>query len=339
MSLDPYKALGVEKNADASTIKSAYRKLARKYHPDVNPGDKAAEDKFKELSEAYDILSDPAKKSEYDNLGRDAFYERGFGGAGYQRPDFSQGGFSFEDIFGDLFGGGQRTSSGRRGGGSSFGAGFGGRSMARRGEDTNLKLTISFKEAALGTDAALELGLPSTCPKCQGQGIVANGGGVKTCPGCGGRGQVKHLENLKVKIPVGIKDGQKVRLKGKGSPGTGGGQPGDLMVEVTIRPDSVFTRKDQDLMCDLSVNLYDALLGGSAEVPTLTGRASLKIPAATQNGTKMRLKGQGLPATKKEAAGDLYITIRVVLPTVLSDEAKSLIAQLAEAAPLDSKAK
>jgi len=331
--------LGVEKNADASAIKSAYRKLARKFHPDVNPGDKAAEDKFKEISEAYDILSDPTKKDEFDNLGREAFYERGFGGTGYQRPDFSGGGFSFEDIFGDLFGGGGQKVSGRSGGATfSFGRGFGGGAPTpRRGDDINLKLAISLREAAEGTEAKLELGIPRTCTQCQGQGVVASGGGVRNCPSCGGRGQVNQLENLKAKIPAGIKNGQKVRLKGKGAPGDNGGPAGDLLVEVTVRPDPVFTRQDRDLSADLPVGLYDLMLGGTVEVPTLMGRASLKVPAGTQNGTKMRLKGQGMPATKKDAAGDLYVTIKVVLPGKLSAEAKKIVANLAEAAPLEAQ--
>lgn len=332
MSLDPYKVLGVEKNADASAIKSAYRKLARKYHPDVNPDDKVAEDKFKEISEAYDILSDPAKKDEYDNLGREAFYERGFGGTGYQRPDFSQGGFSFEDIFGDLFGGGAKRGSGRNG--FSFDRRFGGQPAPKKGGDLNSKLTISLREAAVGTEAKLEFGVPQTCPQCQGQGIVSSGGGVRNCPQCGGRGHVNRLESLKAKIPAGIKDGQKVRLKGKGSPGEQGGPAGDLLIQVTISPDPVFTRKDRDLYADLPVGLYDLLLGGQVEVPTLTGRAHLKVPAGTQNGIRMRLKGQGLPPTKKEAAGDLYVTIKAVLPDQLSPEAREIVSSLAEAAPL-----
>lgn len=332
MSLDPYKVLGVEKNADASSIKSAYRKLARKYHPDVNPNDKAAEDKFKEISEAYDILSDPAKKVEYDNLGREAFYERGFGGTGYQRPDFTQGGFSFEDIFGDLFGGGGKRSAGRTG--FSFDRHFGGAPAPKKGDNVNLKLAISLREAAAGTEAKLELGIPRTCSQCHGQGIMSSGGGVRSCPQCGGRGYTNHLENLKVKIPAGIKNGQKVRLRDKGSPGENSGPPGDLLVEVTINPDPVFTRVDQDLNADLPVGLYDLLLGGQVEVPTLTSRAQLKVPAGTQNGTRMRLKGQGMPATKKETAGDLYVTIKAVLPGKLSPEAKKIAASLAEAAPL-----
>lgn len=333
MSLDPYKVLGVDKSADASAIKSAYRKLARKYHPDVNPDDKVAEDKFKEISEAYDILSDPAKKDEYDNLGREAFYERGFGGTGYQRPDFSQGGFSFEDIFGDLFGGGAKPRGAGRGG-FSFDRRFGGQPAPKKGDDVNLKLSISLREAAAGTEAKLELGVPQTCPQCQGQGIVSSGGGVRSCPQCGGRGHINRLESLKAKIPAGIKDGQKVRLKGKGSPGENGGPAGDLLVQVNINPDPVFTRKDSDLYADLPVSLYDLLLGGQVEAPTLAGRAQLKVPAGTQNGTRMRLKGQGMPATKKEAAGDLYVTIKAVLPGKLSPEAKKIVTELAEAAPL-----
>ncbi|UQZ88471.1 molecular chaperone DnaJ [Deltaproteobacteria bacterium Smac51] len=343
MSLDPYKVLGVEKNADASAIKSAYRKLARKYHPDVNSGDAEAENKFKEISEAYDILSDPTKKQEYDNLGREAFYERGFGGSGYQRPDFdfSQGGgFSFNDIFGDLFGTGSSAKrGGRPGGGFSFDTHFGGQTQARKGDDVSLKLTISLREAATGTEAKLELGIPRTCPQCQGQGIVANGGGVRTCPTCGGRGQVNNLENLKAKIPAGIKDGQKVRLKGKGSPGQAGGPPGDLLLEVSVKPDPVFIRKDNDLYADVPVSLYDLLKGGTVEVPTLTGRASLKVPSGTQNGTKMRLKGQGMPISKKKETGDLYVTLKAKLPTKLSPEAMKLVEELAEAAPIEDREK
>ncbi|MDR0881971.1 MAG: DnaJ domain-containing protein [Candidatus Adiutrix sp.] len=333
MSLDPYTVLGVAKSADGAAIKSAYRKLARKYHPDVNPGDKAAEDKFKEISEAYDILSDPAKKQEYDSLGREGFYERGFGGAGYQRPDFNQSEFSFDSIFGDLFGGGGGRRSARGAGGFPGNIRFGGAAGPRKGDDVNLKLAISLREAALGTEARLELGIPQTCPQCQGQGVLSAGGGIRACPNCAGRGQVNHLENLKVQIPAGIKDGQKVRLKTKGSPGDNGGPAGDLLVEVAINPDPVFTRKERDLYADLPVGLYDLLLGGEVEAPTLTGRAQLKVPAGTQNGTRMRLKGQGLPAVKKEPAGDLYVTIKAVLPGKLGPEAKKLAMQLAEAAP------
>ena len=330
MGVDPYKLLGVDKNADANAIKSAYRKLARKYHPDVNPGDQAAENKFKEISESYDILSDPVKKQEYDNLGGDAFYEKAFGGTGYQRPDFSQGGFSFEDIFGELFGGSQGAPKGHR---SPFERGFS--PKPQKGANVNFKLTISLAEVASGTETKLVVNTPHPCPQCQGQGVLSSGGGVRNCPRCAGKGTVGQPQNLKVKIPAGIKEGQKIRLSGKGSPGENGGEAGDVLVEVTIKPDSVFTRKGNDLYADVPVGLYDALLGGAVQVNTLTSRAQLKVPGGTQNGAKMRLKGQGMPATKTEAIGDLYVTIKIILPTQLSDDAKALLSQLAIVAPIN----
>ena len=321
MSQDPYKTLGVDKKADAAAIKAAYRRLARQYHPDLNPGSPAAEEKFKELSEAYDILSDEEKRREYDNLGREAFYERGFGGAGYQRPDFS--GFNFSEIFGDLF---SHARPGRRGGRRPF--------QASRGQDLTYALTISLKEAAFGTEVGLDLNLAQPCAACQGQGLVSAGGGVRPCPACHGQGLVSRAQSLKAKIPAGLNSGQKVRLKGKGEPGQNGGPPGDLLVEVTVRPDPVFTRQGRDLGVELSVSLYEMLLGASVSVPTLTGRAALKVPAGTQNGTRMRLKGQGLPAAGREKAGDLYVTLKTVLPAKLDAEAAALVERLALAAPV-----
>jgi DnaJ-class molecular chaperone len=330
MSLDPYKTLGVDKKADAAAIKTAYRRLARQYHPDVNPGDGAAEEKFKEISEAYDILSDEEKRREYDSLGRKAFYERGFGGAGYQRPDFNGAGFSFEEIFGDLFSGARMDRRGFHFGGSGPRPG----PRPGRGGDLYCGLAIGLKEAALGTEAALDLNQPQVCPDCQGQGLLAAGGGVRPCPTCRGQGQVTRPQSLKVKIPAGLNSGQKIRLKGQGAPGLGGGPPGDLLVEVTVRPDPVFTRQGRDLEAELPVSLYEMLLGGKVSVPTLSGRASLKVPAGTQNGTRMRLKGQGLPATSREKAGDLYVALKAVLPIRLDDEAVSLAERLAQAAPV-----
>ncbi|KXS56861.1 MAG: hypothetical protein AMR96_00295 [Candidatus Adiutrix intracellularis] len=327
MSLDPYKVLGVDKNADMATVKAAYRKLARQYHPDMNPGDPVAENKFKKISEAYDILSDPTKKQEYDNLGREAFYERGFGGTGYQRPDFNKGGFSFEEIFSELFG--SRHSGDGSGCRSSH-------AEPRKGEDVNTKLAISLKEAALGTETTLKVEFFETCLACRGRGLaVGSGGQPRSCPSCGGQGRLKHLQSLKTKIPAGLKDGQIIRLRGQGASNPTGGGRGDLLVEVLVKPDLIFTRQGKDLSTELSVSLYQALLGGMVEVPTLTGRATLKLPSGgTQNGTRMRLKGQGLPATPKEAAGDLYVTLKVLLPTKLSSEAKKIVASLAKVAPL-----
>jgi len=324
MSLDPYKTLGVDKKADEAAVKAAYRRLARQYHPDLNPGDAAAEEKFKEISEAYDILSDEEKKREYDSLGRKAFYERGFGGAGYQRPDFSGAGFSFEEIFGDMFGG---PRPGRRRGGFPFGG-------PGRGEDLHCALTISLREAALGAEAALDLNQSQPCPTCHGQGLVSAGGGVRPCAACRGQGRVSRPQNLKVKVPAGLGSGQKIRLKGQGGPGSNGGPPGDILVEVTVRPDPVFTRQGRDLGVELPVSLYEMLLGGPVSVPTLTGRATLKVPAGTQNGTRMRLKGQGFPAAGREKAGDLYVTLKAVLPARLDAEAVALVERLAQAAPV-----
>ena len=326
--LDPYKTLGVDKKADATAVKAAYRRLARQYHPDVNPGDQAAEEKFKEISEAYDILSDEEKKREYDSLGRKAFYERGFGGAGYQRPDFSGAGFSFEEIFSDILSG---NRPGRRRGGPGFPFGSSG---ASRGDDLLCGLSISFREAALGTEAGLDLSQPQTCPACHGQGMVSSGGGVRPCLTCQGQGRISRPQSLKVKIPSGLNSGQKIRLKGQGGPGLGGGSPGDLLVEVTVRPDPVFTRQGRDLVVELPVSLYEMLLGGQVSVPTLTGRATLKVPAGTQNGTRMRLKGQGLPAVGREKVGDLYVALKAVLPARLDDEAAVLAERLAQAAPV-----
>ena len=332
MGVDPYKLLGVDKNADANAIKSAYRKLARKYHPDVNPGDQAAENKFKEISESYDILSDPAKKKEYDNLGGDAFYEKAFGGTGYQRPDFNQGGFSFEDIFGELFGGASPgASSNRR---NNFDRGLA--PKPQKGADVDFKLTISLAEVASGTETKLVVNTPYPCPQCQGQGVMSSGGGVRSCSRCAGKGTVSQPKNLKVKIPAAIKEGQKIRLAGKGSPGENGGAAGDILVEVTIKPDPIFTYKGTNLYADAPVGLYEALLGGTVQVPTLTSRAQLKVPAGTQNGAKMRLKGQGMPANKTEPTGDLYLTIKVILPTQLTDEAKELVSTLAALAPTNT---
>ena len=327
MSLDPYKTLGVDKKADAAVIKAAYRRLARQYHPDVNPGDQAAEEKFKKISEAYDILSDEEKKREYDSLGRKAFYERGFGGAGYQRPDFNGAGFSFEEIFSDLFSG---TRTSRRRPGFPFTS-----SGPGRGEDLYCALTISFREAALGAEAALDLNQPQACPACHGQGLVSSGGGVRPCLTCHGQGRVSRPQSLKVKIPSGLDSGQKIRLKGQGGPGTGGGPSGDLLVEVMVRPDPLLTRQGRDLGLELPVSLYEMLLGGQISVATLTGRATLKVPAGTQNGTRMRLKGQGLPAAGREKAGDLYVTLKAVLPDRLDAEAAALVERLALAAPIE----
>ncbi|MEW5722156.1 MAG: molecular chaperone DnaJ [Thermodesulfobacteriota bacterium] len=366
MNFDPYEVLGVSQEATQDEIKKTYRKLARKYHPDVNPGDKSAEEKFKQVSEAYDILGDQEKRAEYDRLGRQAFYDQAFGGAGYERPDFSHG-FSFEDLFGDLFAQGGGT------GGFSSRPGFGDfEAGPARGGDLVYRLEISFREAANGTEKTFDLERPVTCsacggqgadlsssqacPNCRGTGRVARRQGrtqvMATCPDCGGsgrqgqvrpcaacagRGQVSRRETIKARIPAGIDTGQKVRLTGKGQPGQGGGPPGDLYLEIEVGSDEVFRREGRDLHLETEVTLFEAVLGGRIEVPTLAGRASLKIPAGTQNGGRFRLKGQGLPATKGRPAGDLYITVRVLIPKGLSPEAKGLFEKLRDMVPQDPR--
>jgi molecular chaperone DnaJ len=339
MNLDPYKTLGVDKRATAETIKKAYRKLARQYHPDVNPGDKAAEEKFKELSMAYDILSDPAKRAEYDNLGSEAFFERGAGG-GYQR-DFNFDSFRWDDLFADLFGGGAKPRGGREGGRAfSFGGGSGAfgyefQPRAAKGADRDLELKLGFRDAANGTQITFELDDQEPCGRCGGQGVVASGGGAAECPVCRGRGSVSKKRTIKAKIPAGVADGQRIRLKGKGLPGQSGGQPGDLNLLVRVAPDKEFTRDGAlDLKLDKSVSLDQALLGGQIEIPTMTGRATLKVPPLTQNGARFRLKGKGVVAGPKKA-GDLYVTIKVALPSSLTPEAKELVERLAELAPVD----
>jgi len=372
MNFDPYEELGVSKEASQEDIKKAYRQLARKHHPDVNPGNKEAEEKFKRISEAYDILGDPAKREEYDRLGQQGFYEQAFGGQGYQRPDFSQG-FSFEDLFGDLFGG--RAQAGRR---FSFGPNFGeprggfdffqAQAGPQQGGDQLYRLNIDFREAVFGTEKTLEferavpcsacggqgLDLSSTqaCPTCKGTGratskqgqrqvmtTCSNCGGsgrlgqARPCPTCRGQGQVLKHETIKARIPAGVDNGSKVRLAGKGLPGRDGGPPGDLYLEIEVRPDPVFRREGRDLYTEVPISFLDAVLGGKVEVPTLTGRATLKIPAGTQNGQKFRLKGQGVPKTKSKPAGDLYVSVKVMIPRNLTPEAKGLFEQLREKVP------
>ena len=357
MNFDPYEALGVSKDASQEEIKKAYRKLARKHHPDVNPNDKASEEKFKQISEAYDILGDKDKRAEYDRVGKEGFYEQAFGGAGYQRPDFNQGS-GFEDLFGSLFGGGR----GGRAGGFDYSGSFG-RGGPARGGDLMYRTVIGFREAIFGAEKTFDLERPVACSTCGGQGYdlsttkkCANckGAGMvskkqgntqimttcptcggsgrigqpKPCPTCHGAGQVATRETIKAKIPAGIDTGQRIRLSGKGQPGEDGGPAGDLFIEIEVAPDPVFRREGQDIYAEAAVSLFDAVLGGSVEVPTLTGRATLKIPPGSQNGAKFRLKGQGVPKSKSKPAGDLYVQIKVPLPKDLSPEAKDLFAKL-----------
>lgn len=358
---DYYEVLGVAKTASAEEIKSAYRKLAMKYHPDRNPGDKAAEEKFKEAAEAYDVLHDPEKRQRYDQFGHQAFQ----GGAGGYGP----GGMNMDDIFsmfGDIFGG--------RGGGFSGGFGgfeemFGGGRRQqrradpngpRRGDDMTFRLEIDFDEAIFGSERELELTLPEqcsecggtgaaagsrrvTCKTCGGAGVVIGGSGFfqvrQTCPTCGGEGSVLekpcrkcrgtgHVSaprKIALKIPAGVDDGSRLRLAGKGGGGLRGGENGDLYVQLSVRESDIFEREGQYLGVDIPVSPVLAALGGTVSVPTPEGEAQLKIPAGTPNGKVFRLRGKGVPSLRGGPAGDLDARIVFEVPTNLDRKQRAAL--------------
>lgn len=302
---DYYEVLGVPKDADEAALKKAYRVLAKKYHPDANPGDKEAEAKFKEASEAYSVLSDPEKRKKYDQFGHAAF-DGGAGGAGYGGFDFN--GADMGDIFGDIFGnmfhgqkgsgfGSQNSGFDRQGFHSQgdFG-GFGGRSTQAKGSDLHSEVNISFEDAAFGCDKMLRLSDPS------GSGAV---------------------QTLKVHIPAGIEDGKSIRLKGKGNPGFGGGPAGDLLLQVHVASKAGFERKGMDVYTTMEIPFTTAVFGGEAKVSTLYGDVICKIPEGAQTGRKIRLRGKGIVSMKNPSVhGDQYVTIRIQVPQDLSPQAK-----------------
>lgn len=339
---DFYEVLGVNRDADEAAIKKAYRKLAMKYHPDRNPDNKEAEEKFKEVKEAYEILSEADKRAAYDRFGHAGVDpSMGGGGQGFE------GGFAdaFGDIFGDLFGGGRAG---------------GGRSNVYRGADLRYNLEISLEEAARGTEktiripSAEECGTchgsgakpgtqPKTCPTCNGHGQVRVQQGFfsiqQTCPkchgsgkiipepcrDCGGAGRVKKHKTLEVKIPAGIDNGMRLRHGGHGEPGINGGPPGDLYVEIHIRKHAVFEREHDDLHCEMPISFSTAALGGEIEIPTLDGIARLKIPAETQSGKIFRLRGKGIKNVRNHAHGDLMCHVVVETPVKLTERQKELL--------------
>ncbi|MFE1546984.1 MULTISPECIES: molecular chaperone DnaJ [Streptomyces] len=368
---DYYKVLGVPKDATEAEIKKAYRKLARENHPDANKGDTKAEERFKEISEANDILGDPKKRKEYDEA------RALFGNGGFRSPG-GPGGGSFNFDLGDLFGGAQGGPGGAGGfgGGGGLGDVFGGlfnrgagtgtRTQPRRGQDIESEVTLSFIEAVEGATVPLRMssqqpctacsgtgdknGTPRVCPTCVGTGQVSRGSGggfsltdpcvdckgrgliaENPCEVCKGSGRAKSSRTMQVRIPSGVSDGQRIRLRGKGAPGERGGQNGDLYVVVHVDDHAVFGRKDDNLTVTVPVSFTEAALGGEIKVPTLGGPAvTLKLPAGTPNGRTMRARGKG--AVRKDGTrGDLLVTVEVAVPKELDDKAREALETFREA--------
>lgn len=333
---DYYEILGVQKSAGKDEIKKAYRKLAMKYHPDRNPDNAEAEAKFKEASEAAEILLDDQKRQRYDQFGHAGVDgQSGFGGGGFQ-GDFGDLGDIFGDLFGDMFGGG--GPRGRRGGG--------GRTRARRGDDLQMTLDISFEEAAFGCEKEVSVvrnivkegTTPQTCTTCNGHGEIRRQQGFFTiaqpCPYCHGTGEiaerVKKKVKLSVKVPAGIDNGQRLKLSQEGDVGSHGGPNGDLYVQIRIAEHAFFHRDEFDVHCDVPITFSQAALGAELEVPTLSGKVSMSIPAGTQSGKKMRLKGKGIQRLGGYGQGDQIITIAVETPTKLTEEQREIFSRLSE---------
>ncbi|MCI9017487.1 MAG: molecular chaperone DnaJ [Lachnospiraceae bacterium] len=348
---DYYEVLGIDKNADDAAIKKAYRQLAKKYHPDMNPGNQEAEKKFKEASEAYAVLSDPDKRRQYDQFGHAAF-EGGAGGGGFGGFDFTGAdmGDIFGDIFGDLFGGGRsrRANNG-----------------PMQGANLRAQIRVTFEEAVFGCDKEIELTLkdecgkcngtgakpgtsPITCTKCGGKGQVVytqqslfgmvqnvrtcpdcNGTGKvikEKCPDCYGTGYISNKKKIAVTVPAGIDNGQSIRIRGKGEPGVNGGPRGDLLVEVLVSRHPIFQRQDTNIYSTAPISFVTAALGGTVRIKTVDGEVEYDVKAGTQTDTRVRLKGKGVPSLRnKNVRGDHYVTLVVQVPTDLSKDAKEAL--------------
>jgi len=321
---DYYSILGVNRDASEREIKQAYRRLARKYHPDVNPGDKSAEARFKQINEAYEVLSDKEKRQKYDQFGDQWQYADQFAQAGWQQApfrNFSQGGTTrvhfgegdLGSLFDDLL---QGFRSSRR------------QARPRRGQDIEHPVEVTLEEAYHGTTRTLSLGVEEPCSACRGTGRIQN----LPCSACRGSGVVSRVKRIEVKIPPGVRDGSRVRIAGKGRPGYGG-TSGDLYLVVSVKPHRLFQRTGDDLYVEAQVPLTVAMLGGEIQVPTLKGKLALKIPPETQNGRAFRLAGQGIPHLGNSSRGDLLAKVNIVLPTNLSAKEKELFKQLKELRP------
>jgi len=367
---DYYEVLGVKRTASQGEIKKAYRRLARKYHPDVNPGDKRAEERFKEVQEAYEVLSDAEKRKTYDRYG---FYREGQPGpepggrpGGFPGVDFdfsnaeeASGGRSFGDIFSELFGGRRSRPDARP--------------APEHGRDLEYHITVQFMQAIKGTEAKINVTHREGCPRCGGSGSVS-GSRTQTCPTCGGRGQIQQshgpmrfqttcpqcqgtgqirvgdcracggtgtvqkAEALTVRIPAGVNNGSRVRVPGKGDAGELGGPPGDLYLVIHVQPHHFFEREGNDIVCRVPLSVTEAALGAKIEVPTIDGKASMKIPAGTQSGQKFRLRGRGAPSLKGGVHGDEIVEVRVVLPKIRDERSKEILREFARLNPEDPRA-
>ena len=353
---DYYEVLGVEKGASEDEIRKAYKKLARKYHPDMNPGDKAAEEKFKEINEANEVLSNPEKRQKYDQFGFagvDPNYGAGQGGA------YGAGGFDFGDL-GDIFG-------------SFFGGGFGGgqqrRNGPRRGESIRASVSVDFTEAAFGCEKSVTVERSESCPTCKGNGCAhgttpevcpdCRGTGTVTqaqrtpfgvmqsqgpcqkcrgtgkiihqpCPDCHGSGRIRKRRTIQVNIPAGIDNGQTISLRGQGHAGSNGGPSGDLLITVMVRPHEIFRREGTSVFCEAPITFTQAVLGAELEIPTIDGRVKYTIPEGTQTGTVFRLRGKGIPVLNGRGRGDQYVTVTIETPRDLNREQKEALKKFSE---------
>ena len=341
---DYYELLEVNRNASEAEIKKAYRRLAVKYHPDKNAGDKASEDKFKEVSEAYEVLSDPEKRARYDQFGHAAV-----GGGGFSSGGFGGGspfGDIFGDIFGEVFGGRQKTSRGRR------------------GDDLQYNMEVSFEEAAFGVEKKIDIPYakrcdvcggsgakagttPKTCPTCQGAGQMRFQQGFfsvsKTCSQCNGEGRivehpcqtcrgagtVRDKKTISVKVPPGVETGIRLKLTGEGGQGAKGGPNGDLYVALSVKEHAIFRREDNDVLCEIPISFTQAAIGCEIEVPTLDGKVNMKIPEGTQSGAIFRMRGKGVPALQGYGRGDHLVIAKVETPTNLNKQQRELLEELA----------